>query len=80
MTSGRTSDSTNVDDIRIIGFDRNESAFAGPGKCILSEGNRTVLAGAGDTSPLDFRRSFCCAAYKWFRLAPLLRRFHWKWI
>ena len=36
MTSGRTTDSTDVDDIRIIGFDRNESAFAGPGKCILS--------------------------------------------
>ena len=49
MTSGRTSDSTDVDDVRIIGFDRNEPAFAGPGKCILSEWYRAVFAGAGDT-------------------------------
>ena len=49
MTPGRTTDSTDVDDVRIIRFDRNESAFAGPGKCILSKGYRTVFAGAGDT-------------------------------
>ena len=49
MTSGRTTDSTDVDDVWIIGFDRNEPAFAGPGKCILSEWYRAVFAGAGDT-------------------------------
>ena len=49
MTSGRTTDSTDVDDVRIIRFGRYESTFARPGKCILSKGYRTVFAGTGDT-------------------------------
>ena len=49
MPSRRTSDGTDVDDIRIIGFNGNESAFSGTRKGTFPKRDGSVLTGTGNT-------------------------------